>query len=207
MNNEELGKILDGHRLWLSSEKKDGYFADLIGVDLRGTTALMGANLTSADLSGVTLRHSDVSNANLTDVKMSNADLSWADLSDSILCEANLNGTNLSDTDLTGADLTGAYLINADLGNADLSGADLSGVTLRNANNIVSFQCGKTNRVSYAVRHKDCIMFQIGCLWGTSEEVIKKIRKDYGENSHYERLVSLYTEEEFWIENGHREIR
>ena len=80
---------------------------------------------------------------------------------------ANLRNINLSKYDLSKTDLS--Y---ADLSYADLSYADL-----------------------------------IGCFWGTSGEAIKKIRKDCGENSYYEKLVSLYSEEQFWIENEHGEIK
>mgnify|MGYP003649797748 CR=1 FL=1 len=186
MTNDELRTILDKHSLWISSEKKEGSCANLYGADLRGAY-LREANLSDADITGA-----DLSSADLRD-----ADLRWADLSE----------TNLSGADLIGTVLIGATLRDVNLSDANLLGANLSRTNLIRAKNIQSFQCGKSSRVCYAVRHEDYVMFQIGCLWGTSEEVIKKIREDYGDNSHYERLVALYSEPTFWIENGHGEIR
>ena len=37
-------------------------------------------------------------------------------------------------------------------------------------------------------------MFKLGCFLGSTEESIIAIRKKYGENSTYERLITLYTE-------------
>ena len=182
----ELKNILEDHKLWLSSQKKEGSCAYLFGADLSGAY-LRDADLKGADLKGADLSGADLRDADLRDADLRNADLSGADLIGTVLIGANLRDVNLS--------------------NANLLGANLRCSNLIRAKNIQSFQCGKSSRVCYAVRHEDCVMFQIGCLWGTSEEVIKKIREDYGDNSHYERLVSLYTEEEFWIANGHGEIK
>jgi hypothetical protein len=145
-----------------------------------------------ADLIGANLRGANLYGANLID-----ADLRGADL----------RGSDLIDADLRGADLRKADLIGANLIGANLRGANLYGANLYGAKNIQSFQCGKSSRVCYTVRHDTCVMFQIGCFWGTSDEAIKKIREDYGENSYYERLVSLYSETSFWIENGHGELK
>ena len=182
----ELKNILDNHSLWLSSQKKEGSCANLFGADLSGAY-LRDANLSDADITG--------------------ADLTSADLRDADLRNADLSGTNLSGADLIGTVLIGANLRDVNLSNANLLGANLRGSNLIRAKNIQSFQCGKSSRVCYAVRHEDCVMFQIGCLWGTSEEVIKKIREDYGDNSHYEKLVLIYADPEFWIANGHGEIK
>ena len=64
MNAAELNKILDNHKLWLSScglkgEKADLRYADLRYVDLRY------ADLRYADLRYADLRGADLSNANL----------------------------------------------------------------------------------------------------------------------------------------------
>ena len=186
MKKKELNKILDDHKLWLSSEEKEGSCADLIGVDLK-LTYLRGANLSKARLIGADLRGADLKEANLMCADLSGANLYGADLIGAVLIDSNLRDVNLSDANLFGANLRGSNLIRA--------------------KNIQSFQCGKFSRVCYAVRHEDCVMFQIGCLWGTSEEVIKKIREDYGDNSHYEKLVLIYADPEFWIENGHGELK
>jgi hypothetical protein len=91
--------------------------------------------------------------------------------------------------DLYGADLEGAYLRYINLEGADLRGANLEG-----AKNIVSFQCGDYNRISYGVKHDSKVFFQIGCFWGNTDQAIIVIRDKYGENSYYEKLILLYTE-------------
>ena len=129
-----------------------------------------------------------------------NEDGTRADLCNAYLVGANLRNADLSNALIIRADLRGANLTGVAIRGANLTGADTSG-----AKNIVSFQIGKSNRISYAVRHKDCVMFKLGCFWGNTNEAIEEIRKDYRENSHYEKLVLLYSDPDFWIENGHSE--
>ncbi|CAI1180070.1 pentapeptide repeat-containing protein [Serratia proteamaculans] len=99
MNATELRKILDDHKVWVTSLRESGSRAYLSGANLRGAY-LRGANLSGADLSG-------------------------ADLSGAYLSGANLSGANLSGANLSGAYLRGAYLRGANLSGADLSGAYL----------------------------------------------------------------------------------
>lgn len=100
-----------------------------------------------------------------------------------------LNGAYLRDANLSGVDLRGAYLRGANLSGVDLSGADLSG-----AKDIKSFQCGECNRISFAIKWESGVMFKIGCFWGNTEKAILKVKEKYGENSYYEKLITLYTE-------------
>jgi hypothetical protein len=186
MKKEEIDKVLENHKLWRSSQKKDGACANLSGVDL-SFAYLRDANLCDADITGV--------------------DLYGADLRDADMRLADLSGTDLRGADLIGTVLIGANLRDVNLLGANLLGANLLGVNLRGAKNIQSFQCGKSSRVCYAVRHADCVMFQIECFWGTSEQAIEKIREDYGDASHYEMLVSIYSDPDFWITNGHGETK
>jgi hypothetical protein len=76
---KELDKILDNHKLWLSSNEEKGERADL----------------SSANLSDANLSFANLSNANLSDADLSSADLSKADLR-----YADLSNANLSDADL-----------------------------------------------------------------------------------------------------------
>ncbi|EAY9149506.1 pentapeptide repeat-containing protein [Salmonella enterica subsp. enterica serovar Uganda] len=103
MNSADLSKILEEHKVWITSMHESGSRADLCGANLRG------ANLRDADLRGADLR---------------DADLRGADLRD-----ADLRGADLRDADLRGADLRGADLRDADLRGADLRGADLPDLT------------------------------------------------------------------------------
>ncbi|HDO8278218.1 TPA: pentapeptide repeat-containing protein [Salmonella enterica subsp. enterica serovar Concord] len=104
MNSADLSKILEEHKVWITSMRESGSRANLRGADLRG------ADLRGADLRG--------------------ADLRGADLCDANLCDANLRDADLRDANLRGADLRGADLRGADLRGADLRGADLRGADL-----------------------------------------------------------------------------
>ncbi|EFP5664937.1 pentapeptide repeat-containing protein [Salmonella enterica] len=108
MNSADLSKILEEHKVWITSMRESGSRADLRGADLRG------ANLCGADLRGADLRGANLCGANL--------------------CGANLRGANLRGANLRGADLCGADLCGANLCGADLCGADLRGANLRGAN-------------------------------------------------------------------------
>ena len=153
LTQEQINKILEGHKHWLNEDCEDceGWetmkadfshcdlgHTDLSHFDLRGAD-LHGANLYSADLhdadlSGANLRNADLSGANLHDADLSYANLSGADLHGANLYSADLHGADLSGACLCGADLSGAYLCGANLRGADLSGATLRDAYLRDAN-------------------------------------------------------------------------
>ncbi|HAU5492072.1 TPA: pentapeptide repeat-containing protein [Cronobacter sakazakii] len=94
MNSAELSKILDEHKVWVTSFGENGSKANLRGADLRG------ANLSDANLSDANLYGANLSGANLSDANLSDANLYGANLRG-----ANLSGANLSDADLRGANL------------------------------------------------------------------------------------------------------
>ena len=114
ITRQELDKILDNHKLWLSSDGMKGGKADL-----------RYADLSSANLSEADLRYADLRYANLR-----YADLRYADLSSANLSEADLRSANLSEADLRYADLRYADLRYANLSEADLRYADLSSANL-----------------------------------------------------------------------------
>ncbi|MGQ6428174.1 pentapeptide repeat-containing protein [Serratia sp. IR-2025] len=89
MNSTELRKILDEHKVWVTSLRESGSRANLCGANLCGAD-LRGANLCGANLRG--------------------ANLCGADLCDADLCGADLRGANLCGADLRGANLCGANL-------------------------------------------------------------------------------------------------
>ena len=97
MKPSELNTILDQHRLWIESDRKQGTRAYLRGADLQGAN-LQGANLQNADLRVAYLQ---------------NADLRGANLQGANLWDANLRGADLQGADLRGANLQGAYLQSA----------------------------------------------------------------------------------------------
>ncbi|EAA3830253.1 pentapeptide repeat-containing protein [Salmonella enterica subsp. enterica serovar Pomona] len=108
MNSADLSKILEEHKVWITSMRESGSRANLYGANLYGAN-LRDANLLCANLCGANLR---------------GANLCGADLRGANLCGANLRGANLCGADLRGADLCGA-----DLRGADLCGADLPDLT------------------------------------------------------------------------------
>ncbi|EMZ1962235.1 pentapeptide repeat-containing protein [Salmonella enterica] len=99
MNSADLSKILEEHKVWITSMRESGSRADLCGANLCGAN-LRDADLCGANLCGANLRGADLRGANLRD-----ADLCGANLRDADLCGANLCGANLCDANLCGADL------------------------------------------------------------------------------------------------------
>ncbi|EEO6036481.1 pentapeptide repeat-containing protein [Salmonella enterica] len=128
MNSADLSKILEEHKVWITSMRESGSRADLRGANLYGAD-LCGTNLCDADLYG-----DNLCDANLRGADLRGANLRGADLRGANLCGANLCGADLCGADLCGANLCGANLCDANLYGADLCGADLCGANLRDAN-------------------------------------------------------------------------
>jgi uncharacterized protein YjbI with pentapeptide repeats len=91
---QELDKIIDNHKLWLSSGGEKGERANL-----------SSANLSSANLSYADLRSANLSSANLSYANLSYADLRYADLRSANLRYADLRSADLSYANLSSADL------------------------------------------------------------------------------------------------------
>ncbi|EED5353068.1 pentapeptide repeat-containing protein [Salmonella enterica subsp. enterica serovar Kentucky] len=119
MNSADLSKILEEHKVWITSMRESGSRANLRGANLRGAN-LRGANLYGADLCGANLCDANLCDANLRGANLYGADLCGANLCDANLCDANLRGANLCDANLRGANLRGANLCDANLRGADL---------------------------------------------------------------------------------------
>ncbi|EJP3804322.1 pentapeptide repeat-containing protein [Salmonella enterica] len=109
MNSADLSKILEEHKVWITSMRESGSRADLRDADL------FGANLCGADLLGANLCGANLRGANLRDADLCGANLRGANLRGANLCGANLRGANLCGADLCGANLRGANLCGADL--------------------------------------------------------------------------------------------
>ncbi|EIP4480510.1 pentapeptide repeat-containing protein [Salmonella enterica] len=84
MNSADLSKILEEHKVWITSMRESGSRANLCDANLCGAD-LRGANLCDANLRGADLR-----GANLCDTNLRGADLYGADLRDANLCGADL---------------------------------------------------------------------------------------------------------------------
>ncbi|EGT1517528.1 pentapeptide repeat-containing protein [Salmonella enterica] len=89
MNSADLSKILEEHKVWITSMRESGSRADLRGADLR-----------DADLFGADLRGANLLGANLCGANLCGADLCGADLCGANLCGANLLGANLCGANL-----------------------------------------------------------------------------------------------------------
>ncbi|EAX9255155.1 pentapeptide repeat-containing protein [Salmonella enterica] len=124
MNSAYLSKILEEHKVWITSMRESGSRANLCDANLRGAN-LRGANLCDANLRGANLRGADLCDANLRGANLRGADLRGANL-----CDANLRGANLRGADLRGANLRGANLCDANLCGANLCGANLCDANL-----------------------------------------------------------------------------
>ncbi|EDT6409938.1 pentapeptide repeat-containing protein [Salmonella enterica subsp. enterica] len=109
MNSADLSKILEEHKVWITSMRESGSRANLCGANLCGDD-LRGANLRGANLCGADLRGADLCGANLCGANLRGADLRGANLRGANLRVANLRGANLCGADLRGADLYGANL-------------------------------------------------------------------------------------------------
>ncbi|EGS0978840.1 pentapeptide repeat-containing protein [Salmonella enterica] len=118
MNSADLSKILEEHKVWITSMRESGSRADL-----------RGANLCGADLRGADLCGADLRGADLRDAYLRGADLCGANLRGANLCGANLRDADLRGADLCGANLRGANLCGANLRDANLCGADLPDLT------------------------------------------------------------------------------
>ncbi|ELL2328014.1 pentapeptide repeat-containing protein [Salmonella enterica] len=133
MNSADLSKILEEHKVWITSMRESGSRANLCdanlcGADLRGAN-LCDANLRGADLRGANLCDANLCGANLCDANLCGANLCGANLCGANLCDANLCDTNLCDANLCDTNLRGADLYGADLRDANLCGADLPDLT------------------------------------------------------------------------------
>ncbi|ELV8021913.1 pentapeptide repeat-containing protein [Salmonella enterica] len=119
MNSADLSKILEEHKVWITSIRESGSRANLCGANLCGAN-LCGANLCGANLCGANLCGANLCGANLCGANLRGASLCGADLFGADLFGANLRGANLRGASLCGADLFGADLFGADLCGADL---------------------------------------------------------------------------------------
>ncbi|EBB6207889.1 pentapeptide repeat-containing protein [Salmonella enterica subsp. enterica] len=104
MNSAYLSKILEEHKVWITSMHESGSRANL------RDAYLCGANLCGANLCGANLRDANLCGANLRDANLCGAYLCGAYLCGANLCDAYLCGANLCGANLCGAYLCGAYL-------------------------------------------------------------------------------------------------
>ncbi|EIX5019194.1 pentapeptide repeat-containing protein [Salmonella enterica] len=179
MNSADLSKILEEHKVWITSIHESGSRANLFGADLRD------ANLRGADLRDANLRGAYLSDADLRGADLRGADLRGADLSGAYLSDANLFGADLRD-----ANLRGAYLSDADLRGADLFGADLRDANLPDLTFVILGE-------KYFISITNGEYVRAGCQNHTVEEWRKYSKQEIAEMDgrkalkFYPRLLSI----------------
>ncbi|EJI2945521.1 pentapeptide repeat-containing protein [Salmonella enterica] len=104
MNSADLSKILEEHKVWITSMRESGSRANLCDANLCDAN-LCDANLCDANLCGSDLRGANLRGANLRGANLRGANLCGSDLCDANLCGANLRGANLRGANLCGANL------------------------------------------------------------------------------------------------------
>lgn len=133
------GKQLAGQQLSASDissfQPGDLRCANLTGADLSGLSLLQ------VDFTGAILRGANLQNANLTQVVINFADLSGADLANANMTQvsarnAKFTGANLSGADMGQADLTGANLSKAKIGGTSFTEATLDHTTFTGATGV-----------------------------------------------------------------------
>ncbi|EEL2205094.1 pentapeptide repeat-containing protein [Salmonella enterica] len=204
MNSADLSKILEEHKVWITSMRESGSRADLYGANLYGAN-LYGADLRGADLYGANLRGADLYGANLCGANLCGANLRDADLYGANLCDANLYGADLYGANLYGADLYGANLYGANLRGADLYGADLRGADLYGANlpDLTFVILGE----KYFISITNGEYVRAGCQNHTVEEWRKYSKQEIAEMDgrkalkFYPRLLDII---DFYIGKGER---
>ncbi|ENU9392671.1 pentapeptide repeat-containing protein [Salmonella enterica subsp. enterica serovar Agona] len=179
MNSADLSKILEEHKVWITSMRESGSRANLRDANLRD------ANLCGANLCGANLRDADLRDANL--------------------CGADLRGANLRDANLRGADLRGANLRDANLRGANLRDADLRDANLRDANlpDLTFVILGE----KYFISITNGEYVRAGCQNHTVEEWRKYSKQEIAEMDgrkalkFYPRLLDII---DFYIGKGER---
>ncbi|EJO1260297.1 pentapeptide repeat-containing protein [Salmonella enterica subsp. enterica serovar Muenchen] len=194
MNSADLSKILEEHKVWITSMRESGSRADLCDANLYGAN-LYGANLYGADLRGANLRGANLRGANLRGANLRGANLRGANL-----CDANLRGANLYGANLYGADLRGANLYGADLRGANLYGADLRGANLPDLTFVILGE-------KYFISITNGEYVRAGCQNHTVEEWRKYSKQEIAEMDgrkalkFYPRLLDII---DFYIGKGER---
>ncbi len=199
MNSADLSKILEEHKVWITSMRESGSRANLRDANLRDAN-LCGANLCGANLRGANLRGANLRDANLRDANLCGANLRGANLRDANLRDANLRDANLCGANLCGANLRGANLRGANLCGADLRGADLRGADLPDLTFVILGE-------KYFISITNGEYVRAGCQNHTVEEWRKYSKQEIAEMDgrkalkFYPRLLDII---DFYIGKGER---
>ncbi|ENU8725528.1 pentapeptide repeat-containing protein [Salmonella enterica] len=184
MNSADLSKILEEHKVWITSMRESG----------------SRANLRDANLRDANLRDADLRDANLCGANLFGADLFGANLCGAKLRDANLCGADLRDADLFGANLFGANLCGANLCGANLRDANLCGAKLPDLTFVIMGE-------KYFISITNGEYVRAGCQNHTVEEWRKYSKREIAEMDgrkalkFYPRLLDII---DFYIGKGDR---
>ena len=142
---DQLKRVLAEHRAWLDSDGQSGEKADLSHAQLEGLS-LWSADLREADLSFASLQGADMDHARLRGANLRHVRMEGASLWQANLRDAGLSYAGLQRAKLDHADLSDANLHNSDLTGASLWGAQLSGARLEHAIGITDEQLKNAHR-------------------------------------------------------------
>ncbi|EJT1083220.1 pentapeptide repeat-containing protein [Salmonella enterica subsp. enterica serovar Infantis] len=199
MNSADLSKILEEHKVWITSMRESGSRANLRDANLRDAN-LRGANLRDANLRGADLRGANLRDANLRDANLCGANLCGANLRGANLRDADLRDANLRDANLCGANLCGANLRGANLRDADLRDANLCDANLPDLTFVILGE-------KYFISITNGEYVRAGCQNHTVEEWRKYSKQEIAEMDgrkalkFYPRLLDII---DFYIGKGER---
>jgi uncharacterized protein YjbI with pentapeptide repeats len=145
MSLDQLQGVLAEHRAWVDSDRQTGKKADLSYAQLPGLS-LWSADLREADLSHANLAGADMDHARLRGADLRHARMETASLWQANLRSADLSYARLQRAKLDHADLSDANLNHADPTGASLWGAQLSGARLEHAIGITDEQLKNAHR-------------------------------------------------------------
>lgn len=125
-----LLKIVDDHRQWLNSDKKEGRCAVFEGLNFHGfsPTKLNGKPIGGVMMKGVVLDGGRISACNFSGAYFQGGTLNNATLVDSHFVRARLKGAKLNGAKLTSCRFDHAYIRNSTNDYSEISGCEFHGV-------------------------------------------------------------------------------
>tara|TARA_R110000796_G_scaffold43804_1_gene107444 strand:+ start:244 stop:795 length:552 start_codon:yes stop_codon:yes gene_type:complete len=167
----------------------------------------------------ITNKYSNFSGLNIEKGSFESLDLRGANFDKTCLIgaffeEADCGGANFTCANLTGADFDNTYLEMANFSSANLENCFFGRATLNRANFYGSYIAGanfsksdlsfakgirqwqsacESGDIWYTVGSMFGATHKCGMFWGTTEEAIKYIRNQDGENSETEKLLLIYS--------------
>lgn len=189
INQEQLDKILDEHKLWLKDNdnavKANLSNLDLSNLDFKGRDlrciSFQGANLTNCNFSCCNLANTDFSWSILKGAK-----LNFANLFNSQCCNADFEDAKMQGTNLEQANLSFANLTNVDLYACKLYCTNLQGITWKYRIFQIS-ELGDMLTFIYFIPQDNKVLTGTwnGGKGGTLEEFKQATEKIYGKEGTY----------------------